>query len=170
MDRIFVMGNSGSGKTWLTEKISKELSIPSIHLDDLHWLPNFAGERPRSERDHLVDTAANHPSWIMEGIYGSVLTQVITRITTLIWLDVSLDDCLSNLMHRGQTGGGTDEQFEELLDYSRAYHDRQNLNSYEGHSRLFSEFELSKFKLSSRTDASAFLLGIKAQGAQHALE
>lgn len=104
MDRVFVIGNGGSGKTWLTEKLSEELSIRSVHLDDLHWLPNFAGERPRSERDRLVDDAANSASWIMEGIYGSVLAQVFARVTTLIWLDLSLDECLSNLMDRGQTG------------------------------------------------------------------
>ncbi len=161
MDRVFVIGNGGSGKTWLTEKLSVELSIPSVHLDDLHWLPNFAGERPRRERDRLVDDAANAPSWIMEGIYGSVLTQVFARVTTLIWLDLSLDECLSNLMDRGQAGGGTDEQFEELLGYTRAYHQRQDLNSHEGHRRLFAEFGLAKFRLCKRTDTSSFLLGMK---------
>lgn len=161
MDRVFVIGNGGSGKTWLTEKLSEKRSAPSVHLDDLHWLPNFVGERPRSERDRLVDDAANNPSWIMEGIYGSVLTQVFARVTTLIWLDLSLDECLSNLVHRGQTGGGTNEQFEELLGYTRAYHDRQNLNSYEGHRRLFAEFALTKFRLSNRADTSAFLLGVE---------
>ncbi|MBN9333925.1 AAA family ATPase [Devosia sp.] len=161
MDRVFVIGNGGSGKTWLAEKLSEELSTRSVHLDDLHWLPNFAGERPRSERDRLVDDVADSPSWNMEGIYGSVLMQVFARVTTLIWLDLSIDECLSNLMDRGQTGGGTEEQFEELLDYTRAYHDRQNLNSYEGHRRLFAEFGLPKFKLSNRADTLALLLRIK---------
>ena len=161
MDRVFIIGNGGSGKTWLTQKLSVELSVPSVHLDDLHWLPNFVGERPRGERDRLVDDAANGPSWIMEGIYGSVLAQVFARVTTLIWLDPSLDECLSNLMNRGQAGGGTDEQFEELLDYTRAYHDRQNLNSYEGHRRLFAEFGLAKFRLCNRADTLSFLLGMK---------
>ena len=57
----------------------------------------------------------------MEGIYGAVLKQVLPRVTTLIWLDLSVDECVSNLLQRGQTGGGTNEQFEELLEYTRGY-------------------------------------------------
>jgi hypothetical protein len=162
VDRIFVIGNGGSGKTWLTEKLSAGLHIPSTHLDDLHWLPNFEAERLREERDRLVDEAAHGAAWIMEGIYGSVFRQVSARVTTLIWLDLSVDECLSNLMHRGQTGGGTVEQFDDLLAYTRAYHDRQNLNSYAGHLRLFDEFGLEKFRFSGRSDCASFLAGVKA--------
>jgi hypothetical protein len=89
------------------------------------------------------------------------LTQVFARVTTLVWLDLSVDECLSNLMHRGQSGGGTDDQFEELLAYARAYRDRQNLNSYDGHRRLFAEFGLTKIRLSNRADISAFHLAMK---------
>jgi adenylate kinase family enzyme len=162
VDRIFVIGNGGSGKTWLTEKLSTGLRVPSTHLDDLHWLPNFEGERLREERDRLVQEAANGAVWIMEGIYGSVFQQISARVTTLIWLDLPVEECLSNLMQRGQAGGGTDEQFDDLLAYTRAYHDRQNLNSYAGHLRLFNDFRLEKFRLSSRSDCASFLSGVKA--------
>ncbi|MFA1623414.1 hypothetical protein ACDY96_11450 [Rhizobium mongolense] len=121
MDRIFIMGNGGSGKTWLAEQLADRLQIPAVHLDDLHWMPNFAGERPRDERDRLVAEAADSTSWVMEGIYGSILRQVLPRVNTLIWLDVSDSECTSNLLQRGQTGGGTEVQFEELLEYTRGY-------------------------------------------------
>ncbi len=121
MDRIFIVGNGGSGKTWLSKQLAERLHAPLIHLDDLHWLPNFAGERPRQERDRLVTEAADGSNWIIEGLYGSILRQVFSRVTTLIWLDVSDDECISNLVQRGQTEGGTQEQFEELLEYTRGY-------------------------------------------------
>lgn len=65
-------------------------------------------------------------------------------------------------MHRGQTGGGTEEQFDELLAYTRAYNDRQNLNSYEGHLRLFEDFGLQKFRLFSRSDCTSFVSDVKS--------
>lgn len=162
MDRVFVVGNGGSGKTWLTERLAERLRAPPVHLDDLHWLLNFVGERPRDERDQLVTVAANGSTWVMEGIYGSVLKQVLPRVTTLIWLDLSVDECVSNLLERGQTGGGTDEQFEELLEYARGYPLRQNhLNSFDGHQRLFEAHPRQKFRLSSRSDTASFLAKVE---------
>lgn len=158
MDRIFIIGNGGSGKTWLAEQLANRLQVPEVNLDDLHWMPSFAGERPRHERDRLVAEAAAGSSWVMEGIYGSVLWQVLTRVTTLIWLDVPDDECISNLLQWGQTGGGTDEQFEELLEYTRGYRLRENhMNSFDGHRRLFEEHSLQKLRLSSRSEIAAFL-------------
>jgi hypothetical protein len=97
----------------------------------------------------------------MEGIYGSILRQVMTRVTTLIWLDVSDDECISNLLQRGQTGGGTVEQFEELLEYTRGYRLRKNhMNSFDAHQRFFEEHPLQKVRLSSRSDVATFLATI----------
>lgn len=73
MDRIFIIGNGGSGKTWLADKLGEKLEAPVTHLDNLHWLPNFAGERVRSERDRLVADAADGPYWIIEGIYADAV-------------------------------------------------------------------------------------------------
>jgi adenylate kinase family enzyme len=158
MNRIFIMGNGGSGKTWLAEQLAGRLQIPAIHLDDLQWMPNFAAERPREDRNRLVAEAADGYSWIMEGIYGSILKQVLPCVTTLIWLDVADDECISNLLHRGQTGGGTEEQFQELLEYTRSYRLRKNhMNSFDGHQGLFEEHPLQKMKLSNRSEITTFL-------------
>ncbi|NTE86618.1 hypothetical protein [Agrobacterium rubi] len=161
MDRIFIIGNCGRGKSWLAKELEAKHRYPITHLDDLHWLPNFAGERPRDERDRLVAEAADDASWIMEGIYGSVLKQVLPRVTTLIWLDLADDECISNLVQRGQTGGGTPEQFEELLEYTRAYRLRKNhLNSFDGHQWFYEHHLNQKYRLSSRSDIAYFLASL----------
>lgn len=158
MDRIFIMGNGGSGKTWLAERLADKRQIPAIHLDDLHWMSNFAGERPRDERDRLVAEAADRSSWVMEGIYGKIIRQVFPRITTLIWLDVPDDECISNLLQRGQTGGGSEAQFGELLEYTRGYRLRKNhLNSFDAHHWFFEQHPLQKWRLSGRLDVATFL-------------
>ncbi|MGP4691849.1 AAA family ATPase [Agrobacterium cavarae] len=157
MDRIFIVGNGGSGKSWLAKELAARLGFPITHLDDLHWLPGFAGERPRHERDQLVAEAAGNVSWIIEGIYGSILKQVFPRITTLIWLDLADDECISNLVRRGQTDGGTPEQFEELLEYTRGYRLRKNhLNSFEAHHWFYEQYPKEKYRLSSRSEVTDF--------------
>jgi len=156
--RIFIIGNAGSGKTWLAGELVRKLRAPVVHLDELHWLPNFAGERPRPERDRLVDAAAAGDSWIMEGIFGSILRQVLPRVTTLVWLDLSEEECVANLMQRGQTDGGTDAQFQELLDYARGYRlRRDHPNSFDGHWQLFDAFAVERARLLSRADAAQYL-------------
>lgn len=158
MDRIFVVGNGGSGKSWLADRLAERLRLPVVHLDNLHWLPNFAEERPREERDRLVAEAATGEAWIMEGIYGSVLKQVLPRVTSLIWLDLPVSECVSNLLQRGQTEGGTDKQFQDLLQYTLDYPLRQNhLNSFDGHKRLFETYPHQKLRLLSRSDTASFL-------------
>ena len=158
MDRTFIIGNGGSGKSWLARRLAERHGVPLVHLDDLHWLPNFAGERLRDERDRLVAEAAKGEAWVMEGIYGSILQQVLARVTRLIWLDLPDDACIANLMDRGQQGGGTAEQFEDLLSYTRGYRIRQNsLNSFEGHQRFFEAFVGKTAKLKSRAEIAALL-------------
>jgi adenylate kinase family enzyme len=135
--------------------LAAKLRFPVTHLDDLHWLPGFEGERPRDERDQLVANAANKPSWIMGGIYGSILKQVFPSVTTLIWLDLADHDCISNLVRRGQTGGGTPEQFDELLQYTRGYRLRKNhLNSFEAHRWFYEQHPKQKHRLSSRSEVT----------------
>jgi hypothetical protein len=92
------------------------------------------------------------------GIYDSILRQVLSRVTTLVWLDIPDSECVSNLRQRGQTGGGTEEQFEELLEYTRGYRLRKNhMNSFEAHEQFFEKCSAQKLKLGSRSDAIAFL-------------
>jgi Adenylate kinase and related kinases len=36
MSRYFIVGNCGSGKTWLAQKMATHLSYPLYHLDEFH--------------------------------------------------------------------------------------------------------------------------------------
>ena len=36
-ERILIIGNSGSGKTWLGNILSQRLKIPLFHMDTIRW-------------------------------------------------------------------------------------------------------------------------------------
>ncbi|MBO4913804.1 MAG: DNA topology modulation protein FlaR, partial [Oscillospiraceae bacterium] len=62
----------GSGKTFLAEKLSKELGIRHYDLDDLQWdnqSDTYGVKRDPFERDALLCDVLKHDDWIVEGVY-----------------------------------------------------------------------------------------------------
>lgn len=39
MERILVIGSPGTGKSTLSVALSRKLSLPLVHLDQLFWRP-----------------------------------------------------------------------------------------------------------------------------------
>ena len=68
--KIEIMGYSGSGKSTLCRIFSKKYNIPALHLDTVHFLPNWK-VREESEKQSLVTSFLdNNPeSWVIDGNY-----------------------------------------------------------------------------------------------------
>ena len=70
--KIHIIGGPGSGKTFLAEKLSKELGIHHYDLDELQWnnqSDSYGVKRTPDERDRLLFDVLNHKDWIIEGVY-----------------------------------------------------------------------------------------------------
>jgi adenylate kinase family enzyme len=158
-DRTLIMGNGGCGKTWLACRLGDVLGHRVIHLDDLHWEPrNYGIARDRGLRDKDVHTAAEADRWIMEGVYGQLVHMVLGRATTLIWLDLPEDECISNIQQRGLQGGGSPTRFQDLLQWVAEYRIRKNnWNSFDAHNRLYELFAGPKALLRNRAEIAAYL-------------
>ena len=64
MQRILVMGSSGSGKSTFSKRLSKITGIPLVSLDALFWKPGWV-EGDRAEfRQHLIE-AVRKPDDVM---------------------------------------------------------------------------------------------------------
>src|SRR3989338_761313 len=101
-ERTLIIGNGGSGKTWLARKLGERMSLPVFHLDDIHWEPGRSGvarEKARALED--VGRVAAAPSWIIEGVYGWMAQAAIDRARTLIWIDLPVQECIENVTNRG---------------------------------------------------------------------
>ena len=68
--KIEIMGYSGSGKSTLCRNFSEKYNIPSLHLDTVHFLPNWE-VRKDSEKQRLVTSFLdNNPEgWVIDGNY-----------------------------------------------------------------------------------------------------
>ena len=70
MERILVMGSSGSGKSTFARRLSTMTGIPMVSLDALYWRPGWIPSDPAEFEERVTDVACQ-PRWIMDGNYIS---------------------------------------------------------------------------------------------------
>jgi adenylate kinase family enzyme len=69
--RTVIVGNGGSGKSWLAGRLAAALSSPTVDLDEIHWLPGgFSARREPAAAIEMVRARAAEDRWIIEGVYG----------------------------------------------------------------------------------------------------
>ena len=91
MQRIVIVGTTGTGKTTLAKALSKTLNIPHIELDALFWNENWiesSDELFIQRVRESIDEAGE--SWIVDGNYKLTRTFVWPEVDTVIWLDYPL--------------------------------------------------------------------------------
>src|SRR5579864_3220948 len=68
MQRVLVMGSSGSGKSTFALRLAELAGLPFVSLDALFWKPGWQPSEPGSFGER-VRAAANRPAWVMDGNY-----------------------------------------------------------------------------------------------------
>jgi len=155
LTRTLIIGNSGSGKSWLAERLAAQLQIPRIDLDSLHWLSDeHSIPRPRAEALGMARIAADEERWVIEGVYGWIVSELIHRATALIWLCIEDEECVANIRRRE---ANRDEQdVLALLEWAGSYRAREDSSGLAAHRRLFDGFNGSKLRFMNRTDITEF--------------
>lgn len=156
--RTLILGNSGSGKSWLSVQLGEALGTEVLDLDHIHW-ESGSYNTPRDEQISIEMTrqAASRPAWVIEGVYGWLAREVAPHATALIWLDTPVDECVANLRQRGLRRTGDAASFDELRAWAADYPRRQTSSSRAGHERIFLAFPRRKFRLASREDVDRLL-------------
>jgi len=162
--RTVIVGNSGSGKTWLSQRLVNEELTPAISLDDIFWEPGgFDLKRPAADVALLIDKHLRHPGWVVEGVFGDLAERFLEASDELVWLDVPWSVCQARLLQRGseskrhmkreQSAAGLDR----LLSWAEDYYTRDGLCSHKGHKGLFSKFSRQKHRLTTEQDVAGYL-------------
>lgn len=161
---LVIIGNSGSGKTWLARHLSVRSSKHVIHLDDIFWLPGgFDRKRADAEVEQLIARQLMQSDWIVEGIYGKLAAKFLDHASTLIWLDMPLELCLSRLEQRGSESKThlsrpqSEAGLQALLAWASAYPERTGSSGRQAHEELFKSFAGTAWRLSSATELEHYL-------------
>lgn len=101
MRRIVVIGSSGSGKTTLARELSRELNVPPIELDAIHWKPNWTATPTMQMMEEVraaLDAAGD--GWTMCGLYSQLRNVTWARADTIIWLDYPMTVIFTRVLRR----------------------------------------------------------------------
>ena len=99
MQRILVMGSSGSGKSTFAQRLSAMTGIPMVSLDALFWKPGWVPSEA-AEFEARVTEAARLPRWIMDGNYTSSGAGDLRRrlADAIIWFDLPRRTCMTGIL------------------------------------------------------------------------
>lgn len=107
MERILVMGSSGSGKSTFARRLGAVTGIPVVSLDALYWKPGWTAP-DAAEFETRATEATRQPRWIMDGNYRSSGAGDLRRslADTVIWFDLPRRTCMMGIMSRIATSYG----------------------------------------------------------------
>lgn len=99
MQRIIVIGTTGSGKTTLARAIAARLGLPHGEQDAWNHEANWQ-EAPPELFQARVDAFTRQGGWVMDGNYGKARDLSWPRADTLVWLDYPAPTVFWRLLRR----------------------------------------------------------------------
>lgn len=100
MQRINVVGASGSGKSTFGAALAERLGASLVELDELFWRPGWQ-QAPNDEFRAAVDAALAVDCWVVCGNYNSRVRDIVWgRADTVVWLDYPLPLTFHRLFRR----------------------------------------------------------------------
>jgi adenylate kinase family enzyme len=99
LQRVAVVGVTGSGKTTLAAALAQRLGLPHLELDALFWDPNWT-PAPRDVFRARAAEALARGRWVTDGNYSTLRDLIWPQAQVLVWLDYALPLVLWRLARR----------------------------------------------------------------------
>ena len=153
--RVLVFGNSGSGKSRLSQRLAAKNRLRVLDLDTVVWSP-VAVFRPDHEIiAELLRFVQTNTSWIIEGCYGRWMEHLLPHATEMVFMNPGEAACLSNCLarpweaHKYASKEEQDAKLALLLDWVCRYYARSDHMSLQAHRRLFDSYNGNKREITA---------------------
>lgn len=170
MQRVAVIGTSGSGKSTVARAIAGRLGLPLIASDDFWWEPGWTPAPPDVVARRVAEAVAQD-AWVLESNFDPWRHLVWRRADLVVWLDyprgtVLRGVALRNLrwaLRRSVVWAGNS------MTVRRAFSGvRHAMDSFGPKRRLypgwFDELEIAPVRLRSRKACDRWLRSLPSRG------
>ncbi len=109
VQRIQVMGSSGSGKSTVGLQLAEAFGVPHVELDALFWRPNWVESEAEDFRTRVA-AATEGEQWVVSGNYTGRLNALLwPRAEMVVWLDLPQRVTVSRMLLRSWRRWRTNE-------------------------------------------------------------
>ncbi len=167
--RIYIIGNSASGKTSLAKQLSRILKIKAYDLDDFYWQKKFAKKRNPKIVEKLVKKVTRRKTWVIEGVYSSCVTCSLEKADLIIWLDYPVHVITWRLLKRQIKKREKLSSTIDFLHYAWDYyrkpthkHHARNESTRHKHKMIVEKYHAEIVHITGNKELEKFLGSIKA--------
>ena len=102
LDRIIVLGPSGTGKTTLARKLGEKLNIPYLHLDSVYWKKDWQNIDKQEFDLYMRRYLTDNRRFVIDGNYrnNKHFKYRLDLATTIIFLDYGTKKALKGIHDR----------------------------------------------------------------------
>jgi adenylate kinase family enzyme len=96
---VAVIGSSGSGKTTVSAELARALHCPHVELNGIYHQPDWTPLDPTAFSRRVAQAIAG-PTWVVDGNYSGVRTDVWERADTVVFLNLPRSVVLARVTSR----------------------------------------------------------------------
>ncbi|WP_349918741.1 AAA family ATPase [Aeromonas veronii] len=140
------------------------LTIREANLDAIVWLSGgFNQKRPQDESDLVTKVLVQEPSWVGEGVFGTLAEPLLNTADLLLFLDLDWSVCRDSLLSRGSQSArqrdtiAVEENFQQLLVWASEYEPQASKSFRQSHRELFERCPSDKHHFTTRQEVDSYL-------------
>lgn len=138
MDRVMILGPSGTGKTTLARRLGKLCGIKELHLDQIYWLKDWESMSKPEFDQEIKDYLRTNHRWVIDGNYtnNEHFYDRLKLADTIVFLNYSTSDSLKGVVereqkykhtHRSDMAEGCNEELDQaFLQYIAFFNKRKS--------------------------------------------
>lgn len=152
MRKVLIFGNSASGKSTLAKQLATSEQLAHLDLDTLAWQQTNPPTRtPLAESSLAIEQFINqHDSWVIEGCYTDLLAIAEAASSEMIFMNLSIDECISNAKkrpwepHKYDSKAAQDANLTMLIEWISQYETREDTFSKAAHEEFYQNYTGAK--------------------------